>query len=239
MLRAGRSGPDIAVRRYYDCVSDNSPPLPQPVSAQPLTLGEFARWYGAWQPLTPDTIAEFLHGFERPWWIVGGWAIQKATGFSRPHEDMDISIAHHDAEELRLFLRDRGWTTWAADSGWLRPFDDRFREIRAGSGIWVRADALSPWVLDVPLTTFRNGRWTNKRLPSQELDLDEATWIAGDGLRYLNPEIALFMKLRQSRQKDIEDAEAAIPLLTRAQRHWLSTTVQMLDSSHPWSSLDD
>lgn len=211
-------------------------PLPQPESARPLPPEEFARWYGPWDPLTPASIAAFLDGFDRPWWIIGGWALEKATGVSRRHEDMDVSIAHHDAEALRVFLAERGWTTWNADSGWLRPFDERFREIRSSSGIWVRADALSPWVLDVPLTPFNGARWINKRLLSQERDLDEVTWIADDGLRYLNPEVVLFMKSAQVREKDIVDAEATLGLLDEHQRAWLRDSIAQLDRAHPWAA---
>ena len=217
-------------------MSTSRVPLPQPSSARPLPPEEFARWYGPWDPLTPETIAGFLDGFDRPWWIIGGWALEKATGISRRHEDMDISIAHHDAEALRVFLAERGWTTWNADSGWLRPFDERFREIRSDSGIWVRADAHSPWVLDVPLTRFHDGRWTNKRLPSQEYDLDEVTWTAEDGLRYLNPEVVLLMKAAQVRDKDIADAGATLGLLDARQRAWLRDTVLQLDPTHPWAA---
>lgn len=212
-------------------------PLPQPASAKPLPPDEFARWYGPWDPLTPESIGAFLEGFDRPWWIVGGWALEKATGVTRAHEDMDISIAHHDAEALRVFLADRGWTTWNADDGWLRPFDERFREVREDSGIWVRADAASPWVLDVPLTSFRSGRWTNKRMPTQELDLDEVTWVDDDGLRYLNPEVVLCMKMAQVREKDVVDARATLPLLDDGQREWLATTIAAIDPTHPWAAL--
>ncbi|MGF6823737.1 hypothetical protein M2317_002657 [Microbacterium sp. ZKA21] len=217
-------------------MSSSPVPLPQPESARPLPPEEFARWYGPWDPLTPDSIAGFLEGFDRPWWIVGGWALEKATGVSRTHEDMDVSIAHHDAEALRVFLAVRGWTTWNVDSGWLRPFDERFREIRSDSGIWVRADARSPWVLDVPLTRFNDGRWTNKRLPSQECDLDEVTWVAEDGLRYLNPEVVLLMKAAQVREKDVADAEATLGLLDERQRSWLRDTIVQLDPTHPWAA---
>ncbi|MEV1295321.1 hypothetical protein [Pseudonocardia sp. NPDC049635] len=212
-----------------------SPPLPAPVGASPLPPDEFDRWYGGWDPLTPDTIAGFMAGFDRPWWIVGGWALEKFTGVRRLHDDLDVSIDAADAERLRLFLDDGGWTTWNADSGWLRPFDHRFREIRPDSNIWVRADARSPWILDVPLTPFRAGLWTNKRVPSQSMRLDEATWVADDGLRYLNPEIVLFMKAAQSRFEDVRNAERALPLLDARRRAWLRATVALGAPAHPWA----
>lgn len=190
-----------------------------------------------WAPLDPATITDFMAGFARPWWIVGGWALEKFTGVHRSHDDLDISINAGDAEELRLFLTDRGWTTWNADSGWLRPFDHRFGQIRPDSNIWVRADAQSPWILDIPLTPFRDGLWTNKKDQTQSMSLQAATWTGDDGLRYLNPEIVLFMKAAQSREKDIEDAERTLPLLDTPQRTWLRDAIARVDDAHPWARL--
>ena len=46
---------------------------------------EFYRWYGAGQLLDPPGVAALMTGFERPWWLVGGWSIQAFTGAaSRP-----------------------------------------------------------------------------------------------------------------------------------------------------------
>lgn len=70
---------------------------------------------------------------------------------SRPHEDMDISILSRDAPAFREFLGDR-WTGWNIDEDWLRPFSHRFPEVSPDSQVWIRRNAQSPWVLDVPFT---------------------------------------------------------------------------------------
>jgi hypothetical protein len=88
---------------------------------------------------------------------------------------MDISIFGSDAEAFRLFLGEE-WTPWNMDRTWLRPFDHRFRELRIPSSIWVRRNAQSPWVLDVPLTPEQDGRWTNKKLPGHQAPLEDVTW---------------------------------------------------------------
>lgn len=199
----------------------------------PLPPDEFHRWYGGWDPFDPTSIANFMQGFDRPWWIIGGWAIEKWTGASRVHEDMDISIFASDAEAFRLFVA-HGWTTWNMDNSWMRPFDHRFRDVRAGSSIWVRRDAQSAWVLDVPLTADEDGKWTNKKLPGHIAPLNEVTWVADDGLRYLRPEIALFMKHRLLRQKDRADAEVLLPRLDHEQSRWLRDAVAQVRPDHPW-----
>ncbi|MGI6877347.1 nucleotidyltransferase domain-containing protein [Microbacterium sp. gxy059] len=210
-----------------------SAPRPQPSTARPLPPDEFHRWYGGWDPLEPASVGEFMRGFDRPWWIIGGWAIEKHTGVHRAHEDMDISILSSDAEAFRQFVSDQ-WTPWNMDQGWLRPFDHRFRDISPLSSIWVRRNAQSSWVLDVPLTPEEDGRWTNKKRSGQSAPLDEVTWTADDGLRYLRPEIALFMKHQQSRDKDRLDASILIPRLDGHQRDWLRDSLSAVHPGHAW-----
>ncbi|WP_289232789.1 nucleotidyltransferase domain-containing protein [Barrientosiimonas endolithica] len=177
-----------------------------------------------------------MAGFDRPWWIIGGWSIEVYTGVRRDHEDMDISILSSDAEAFRRFLGDR-WTPWNVDEGWFRPYDDRFREIRPDSQLWVRRDARSRWVLDVPLTPDTDGWWTNKRNRSHTEDLDDVTWVAPDGLRYARPEVTLMFKAAQVRAKDRRDAEVLLPLLDDRARTWLRDTMRRIDPDHPWAAL--
>src|SRR5699024_6958386 len=125
------------------CATTEDEPMTKTPDPGPLPPDAFHRWYGGWDPLDPTSIIAFMHGFARPWWIIGGWSIEKWTGISRPHEDMDISIFGSDAEAFRLFLGEE-WTPWNMDRTWLRPFDHRFRELRIPSSIWVRRNAQSP-----------------------------------------------------------------------------------------------
>ena len=194
---------------------------------------QFTRWYGGWDPLDPTSIAEFMEGFDRPWWIIGGWSIEVFTGVARNHEDMDISILSSDAEAFRRFLGDR-WTPWNVDDGWFRPFDARFTDVRPDSQVWIRRDARSPWILDVPFSPDTDGRWTNKRHLAHTEALEDITWVAGDGLRYARPEVTLMFKAAQSREKDQLDAEVALPMLDEAARQWLRDAVGRIDPNHAW-----
>ncbi len=212
------------------------PPDAAPGDVRPLGPEEFKRWYGGWAPLDPTTIADFMTGFDRPWWIIGGWSLEAFTGIHRDHEDMDISILSSDAEAFRLFLGER-WTGWNVDNSWFRPFDHRFTDVRPDSQVWVRRDAQSPWVLDVPFTPDTAGRWTNKRNPDHTEDLDEVTWVAADGLRYQRPEVTLMFKAAQVREKDRHDAHVPLPRLDEGARSWLRQAVARIDPHHEWAHL--
>ncbi|HET6699991.1 MAG TPA: hypothetical protein VFG88_12950, partial [Nocardioidaceae bacterium] len=67
----------------------------------------FQRLYGRWVPLSPAEFAREMAGFDRPWWVVGGWAVEVATGFQRPHEDLDVSLLACDVPAFVEFVRGR------------------------------------------------------------------------------------------------------------------------------------
>lgn len=201
-----------------------------------MTDEEFFRWYGAWDPLDPPGVAALMAGFDRPWWIVGGWSVEAFTGVSREHEDVDLSILACDIPAFRAHLGE-AWTPWSNDGGTLRPLSDRFPEVLdVESQIWLRRSAHEPWVVDLPITPDRDGLWTNKRDPAHVVPVEEATWVAADGIRYLRPEIALLYKAALHRPKDDGDLAAVWPRLDEAARTWLRDSVARLYPDHPWTT---
>lgn len=209
----------------------------EPLHRSPAEVAEdeeFFRRYGDWAPLDPAGLADFMSGFERPWWIVGGWSIEAFTGRPREHEDVDLSILACDLTALREHVGDR-WHLWSNHGGTLRPFDDRFPEVLdVHSQVWVRRSAADPWVIDLPITPDRDGLWTSKRDPGHVAPLDDVTWVAGDGIRYLNPEITLLYKAVLHRPKDDRDLAMAWPLLRAEQQAWLREAVGRLYPGHAW-----
>jgi hypothetical protein len=204
------------------------PPIDDPEEAA------FQRRYGPWHAWTPRQAAEELGDWTEPWWIAGGWAIEAFTGRSRPHEDIDIAIFRRDVLSLWAYL-DPTYHCWAAGSGQLRPIDEKRTAMPEWADqVWVREHAWQPWLADVVTTRDDGGLWVFKRDPSVTAPLDEVTWTAADGIRYLNPEIALAYKAQLDRPKDDDDLAAAWPRFDDRQRGWLRDTIARLYPDHRW-----
>jgi hypothetical protein len=210
-----------------------------PLTRSPAEQAEeaaFRALYGAWQPLTPAEVARELAGFDRPWWVVGGWAVEAATGYRREHEDTDISILSCDVPAFVEILKGR-WHVSNNVGGVFRPLGDRWKTVDdPGSQLWLRANAASPWVLDVPLTPSDDEVWTNKYVAGHVARVEDVTWTAADGIRYLLPEIVLVYKARLRRPKDDPDFEATLPGLSRDRRTWMRQALAGLVPDHHWLS---
>ncbi len=195
---------------------------------------EFLRVYGEWDPLTPAELRALMEGFEPPWWVVGGHAIEAFTGVPRFHEDIDLVVFTEHVPQLRAQLGGV-FHLWSNHGGTFRIIDDAHPEpLHPLSQIWMRVDARSPWRVDCPLNPSVDGRWQSKRDETHVADLDEVTFVHADGIRYLNPEVALFFKAGQARAKDSVDLANAWPLMSAAQRAWLRETVRTRYPDHAW-----
>jgi len=195
----------------------------------------FLALYGAWDPLTPAGIAELLQGFDAPWWSVGGYAIEAFTGVPRFHEDVDLVMFTDAVPALREHL-DGVLHLWNIYDRTMRPLDEHTDTLlHPQSQIWMRRDWSSPWLVDCILDLRdEQGRWVSKRDPEHVAPLEEVTWVAGDGIRYLRPEIQLFFKAKQDREKDRVDLANAWPLLDAAQQGWLRQALARNLPEHPW-----
>lgn len=86
----------------------------------------------------------------------------------------------------------------------------------------------------VPLTPDTEGKWTNKFVTGHVDEVENVTWVADDGIRYLLPEIVLAYKARLRREKDDPDFEAALPVLTVDGKAWMRGALEELAPDHHW-----
>jgi hypothetical protein len=194
---------------------------------------DFYRWYGPWAPLTPPEVAARMAALPARWWIVGGWAVDAFTGVAREHEDIDVAFFWKDLPAVHAQLSPE-LCIWSNLSGTLRPIrspDERLADARQ---LWVRRDGMSPWLMDLAMTPHDGDTWISPRDDRIRMPLDDATFAAPDGIRYLRPELVLFMKARMARLKDDRDLATMLPLLEPERRRWLAEAIELVHPGHRW-----
>ncbi len=208
----------------------------EPTSEEEAEELAFRRLYGEWDPLDPTGVADFMADYPGEWWIVGGWAISAFTDVSRRHEDIDLVIWRRDLPLFRGLVGDRH-QIWSAGVGAIRPLNDDWPVPHDNAGqVWLRDHATAPWFLDCILSEDRDGLWMSRRDPEHVVPLDDVTWVADDGIRYMRPEVVLHRKARLDRSKDAADLARAWPLLSGEVQEWLRGAVRKERADHPWLS---
>ena len=194
---------------------------------------DFYRWYGTWESLTPPDVARLFAGLPVPWWVVGGWAVDAFTGWPRGHEDIDVAFLRADLPAVLAHLSP-DLCVWSNLSGTLRPLRMPEDLLDGARQLWVRRDGDSPWVMDLAVTPHDGETWISPRDDRIRRPLDDATFVGADGIRYLRPELVLFMKALFARSKDTRDLHAVLPRLDDTTRRWLSEAIELVHPGHRW-----
>ncbi len=189
--------------------------------------------WGPWEHLSPADAAAAMAGFAGPWWVAGGFAIEAFLGrVIREHGDIDIGVLRRDHVGLQSQLS--GWDLHCADPpGTLRPWRTAEQLEVPIHDIWVRRTGGEPWRFQLMLDDSDGMDWIYRRDNRIRRPLETLTFEAG-GVRYLAPEVQLLYKAPGRRPKDQSDFEAAIPLLSAAQRKWLGDSLALAHPDHPW-----
>ncbi len=189
---------------------------------------------GPWDALTPHGAKALFDGFDAPWWVAGGWAIDLFVGRqTRTHGDIDLAILGSDQERLRQHLA--GWDIHVAHDGVLTPWEAGDQLTAPRHQFWVRRAPDEAWALEILLEDHGSGDWLFRREPSLRLPLHRFGRVTADGIPYVAPEIALLYKSNKPElERNAADFRAAAPLLEAVPRLWLRDAIAMLDAGHPW-----
>ena len=188
---------------------------------------------GPWVPLDPVEVRRVLAGFDRPWWIAGGWALDMFLGRkTRDHGDVDVALLRSDQLEVQAHLQ-QDWELYLAD-GTLTPWVAGEPAPASTSDVWCRPPGSGSWAFQLMLNPGTPERWESKRSPLIGLPMDVAVRRTGDGIPYLTPEAQLLMKAKRRLPKDEADVDAVLPALDEAQRAWLRDALERAHPDHPW-----
>jgi hypothetical protein len=223
-------------------------------------------------PLSPETVPavpeavgyvrDLLHGFDRPWFLCGGWAVDAWLGRqTRDHWDVDIAVFHHD--QHAIFEHFRGWALVAhapdvADDT-TEPWNGRQLDLPAHVHVPRLTSPLatsSSTSSSATHTAFefefllveRSGHdWILNRDPYITVPLQSCTRQSSWQLPAETAEVVLFYKAGGDltraevaardevvRPQDEQDFDALLPILTGAQRSWLRESLGRVRPHHPW-----
>jgi hypothetical protein len=185
-----------------------------------------------WQPPSAGEMCKILAPLGVPWWVAGGVAIDLFLGEpSRAHADIDTAMRRADALALRA-LGDRFELSIAHD-GTLIPWE--FEPLRdEHHQFWVRRRGEEAWAFEVLFELERDGAWAYRRDPRITLPWERFGTVSADGIPHLAPEVALFYKTKEPRERDIADFEFALPRLSARARAWLYDVLAFTQPQHPW-----
>ncbi|WP_152526285.1 hypothetical protein [Thalassobacillus devorans] len=88
--------------------------------------------------------------------------------------------------------------------------------------------------LEILLNEKDSDRWVYRRDPEITFPISHMHLRSEQGLPYLNPEIVLLYKAKETRQKDNEDFENIFPRLNERQKEWLKQGLIQCHPNHPW-----
>jgi Aminoglycoside-2''-adenylyltransferase len=194
-------------------------------------------------------VGSLLSGLTVPWWITGGWAIDLAVGHrTRDHADVNVMMLERDEHALRwlagveIQLSADGqppgpWPSWRRLSagptpGPKPPISGPGR--RVGDRLILRSEDL-PLPAEVIPASAVGEVWVYRqgaRIFARPLADITRYW---QGIPFLAPEAVLLIKARPGTGKpgadnDERDFEAALPVLSAAQRSWLKDALER----QPW-----
>jgi hypothetical protein len=193
-----------------------------------------------------EAVARIMAGFPRPWFVSGGWAIDLFVGrVTREHEDREVGIFRQDQRLLRAHLA--GWELYKAISGpdggeyvpweegeWLELPVHQILVRPAGSGRPASELDRRPEEFEFFLNEAVDGVWRCRRNMLVTRPAEEIYQTSSSGLPTIAPEIQLLYKAKRHRPKDEHDFQAALPLLSEAQRAWLKAGLEICHPADPW-----
>lgn len=186
-----------------------------------------------------------MAGFNRPWWIGGGWAVGAAAGPSRPHLDLDLVVLRPDVAVLGRQLT--GWDLRLARNGTLVGWDGKDMS-EADHQVWARPDdgfrperwqdfAADPGFVEFLIEEYTDGTWVYRRDSTVRGPLTRFGFPGG----FLSPEVALLYKAPAAagtdpavEAKNQSDFDNVLAHLDRGQREWLREALELAHPGHPW-----
>ncbi|PPA69535.1 nucleotidyltransferase domain-containing protein [Jeotgalibacillus proteolyticus] len=176
-------------------------------------------------------ISLLMDGFDKPWFFAGGWAIDLFIGHeTRVHNDIELAVFRKDQQYLKRHLR--GWDFKKVINGQFHTWENEHVELPIHE---IHAsNAANGDDLEVLLNETNNNEWKFRRDTRISSPLDSVWSVSKTGIPYLNPEIVLLYKAKNTREKDHQDFIAAMNYLEKEKKRWLKSALELHQPEHKW-----
>ena len=192
-----------------------------------------------WAPAVPEDALRWFRGTSFRWWLAGGWAIDRVTGTSRPHADLDLAVLR---AELPTVVRELSeWQLFEASRGELRLLSSQELPRPDVHGLWCRRPGERVWMFELLIeesTVEASGEvtWLFRRDPRVRRALGSIVLRGACGLPIVAPEVQLLYKSKDPREKDERDFARALPQLSTTARTWLRENLDRVQPGHAWAA---
>jgi len=184
------------------------------------------------------SVARLLEDFPAPWFVCGGWAIDLFAGVeSRAHADLEIGIRRSDQGLLPRLLS--GWKMYRFE-----PRDNEDAEILPWSGenvlsvpvhqVMVQNSDAAPPEFEFFLQEVSRDVWSFRRMQRIQMPFGEVYLSSVSGIPVVAPEVQLLYKSTYHREKDEQDFELVLPMLSEARRAWLRSGLMSYHPADAW-----
>jgi hypothetical protein len=190
----------------------------------------------AWNAWHPAELASRLAGVDRPWCVIGGWALDLWHGrVTREHHDLEFTVLREDFAHFRRALANgSSFAFYVVRSGVLEFLPDDAEPDPSIGQIWCRDITANCWRVDMMIEPGTPESWICKRDHTITRPRAEIVRHSSDGIPYLRPAAILLLKAKHQRPKDEADFDAALPQLDENERAWLKTSLAKLHPGHVW-----
>lgn len=179
-------------------------------------------------------VASLMAKFNNTWFIAGGWAIDLFMGKeTREHKDIEIAIFRKDQLNLKAYLK--AWDFKKVINSEFHHWGDEFLELPIHE---IHAtNKLNGDKLEVLLNEAEDNDWQFRRDLRISLP-HHAVWSYSElGIPYLNPEIVLLYKAKNTREKDHQDFITVKDHLDNNKKQWLKSALELHVPEHRWIQL--
>lgn len=184
----------------------------------------------------PLKMVALLAGFERPWFVAGGWAIDLyLERVRRLHRDIEIAILRCDQFALWNYLQDWEFKKVVPGSdGPMVPWKEKEWLELPVHEIHARRSSGDPFTLEILLNESSGKEWRFRRNSEIVLPLSILGLLSESGIPYLSPEVVLLYKAKNPNLQDEADFSAVHKVLDRERLVWLRRAIEACHPGHPW-----